>query len=315
MKPTFLYFLFSAVIFVSVTGCHGPYSPSKTAKKAENKTFQVPEVPILITSEKDRAEYLAAHYWDLYNFKDTAALSDSVRTESAYAGFLQILPHISGQKAKEALTGLMDASSVNKNVFQFFTALSQKFLYDPNSPFRNEEFYIPVLQYLVASPKLPDIYKTRYKYQLKKALKNRPGNTASDFIYTMQSGEKHKMSAICADYTLLFFNNPGCHDCREVKDYMSESAVISKLARQKTGGTVKLVVLAVYIDQDLSVWEKAVYPDFMINGYDAGQVIQKNELYDLKAIPTMYLLDKNKKVILKDAPIRKIEDCLASMTQ
>jgi hypothetical protein len=209
----------------------------------------------------------------------------------------------------------MDASSANKTVLMFFINLSQKFFYDPNSPFRNEEFYIPVLRYLAASPKLQDIDKTRYRYQFEKALKNRPGNIASDFVYTLQSGEKHKMSGIRAGYTLLFFNNPDCHDCKLVKDYMSKSMIINKLAGQKSSGRIKLAVLAVYIDQDLSVWGKAVYPDFMINCYDADQVIQKNNLYDLKAIPTIYLLDKNKKVILKDAPIGEIEACLAKATQ
>ena len=320
MKLTFVYFLFSVALLAGITGCHrsAPSSPKaaqKNDKKAGPKIVQLPEVPELLTSEKDRAAYLAAHYWDLYNFKDTVILYNYERIEDAYANFLQLLPHIPFGQAKAALTRLMDAATANKTVFRFFIDLSQKYLYDPNSPYQNEAFYIPVLRYLIASPELRDIYKTRYRYQLKMALKNQPGNTAADFVYTLKSGEKQKMSAIRAAYTLLFFNNPDCHDCREVKDYMSTSAVINKFVKQKTGGIVKLAVLAVYIDQDLAIWEKAAYPGFMINCYDAGQVIQKKELYNLKAIPTMYLLDKNKKVILKDVPVKAIEAYLASMAQ
>ena len=41
--------------------------------------------------------------------------------------------------------------------------------------------------------------------------------------------------------------------------------------------------------------------------YDDGQVITKERLYDLRAIPTFYLLDREKRVLLKDAPFRIIE--------
>ena len=48
----------------------------------------------------------------------------------------------------------------------------------------------------------------------------------------------------------------------------------------------------------------------MINAYDAGQKITERQLYDLKAMPTLYLLDKDKRVILKDAPVEQIEQWL-----
>ena len=44
----------------------------------------------------------------------------------------------------------------------------------------------------------------------------------------------------------------------------------------------------------------------MINSYDAGQSIVTRELYDLKASPTLYLLDKDKRVILKDVTVEEI---------
>jgi hypothetical protein len=44
----------------------------------------------------------------------------------------------------------------------------------------------------------------------------------------------------------------------------------------------------------------------MINSYDKGTAVLKNELYDLKASPTIYLLDKDKRVILKNTGIEQI---------
>ena len=317
MKHIFLYFL----IFVTlcVTGCNSFSSHKKatvkTENKSKNKTFSLPEIPMILSSEKDRVEYMASHYWEKYDFTDTLYISNSKKIENIYGNFLQILSHIPKQKAEEALTGLMDASSVNNTVFLFFINITQKYLYNPNSPFRNDELYIPVLRYLIASPKLQNIYKTRYQFQLDNALKNRPGNIASDFSYTIKTGGEHKMHDIRSSYTLLYFNNPGCHECKVVKDYMSKSMIINKLAKQKLNSIAKLTILSVYIDEDLKAWRTSVYPDFITNCYDTFHVIQKDNIYDLKAIPTMYLLDKNKKVILKDATIMEIEDYLARITR
>lgn len=36
----------------------------------------------------------------------------------------------------------------------------------------------------------------------------------------------------------------------------------------------------------------------------------KKQLYDLKALPTLYLLDSKMKVLLKDAPIERIVEYL-----
>ena len=41
-------------------------------------------------------------------------------------------------------------------------------------------------------------------------------------------------------------------------------------------------------------------PAEWINAYDGAQDINVGELYDLRAIPSLYLLDRNKKVLLKD---------------
>lgn len=52
-----------------------------------------------------------------------------------------------------------------------------------------------------------------------------------------------------------------------------------------------------------------------INGYDKKTVIKEKNLYDLKAIPTLYLLDKDKKVLLKDVMVGQIEEYFKKMIE
>ena len=40
---------------------------------------------------------------------------------------------------------------------------------------------------------------------------------------------------------------------------------------------------------------------------DASQVINRHRLYDLKAVPCLYLLDADKRVLLKDVTVEHLE--------
>ena len=65
-------------------------------------------------------------------------------------------------------------------------------------------------------------------------------------------------------------------------------------------------------DEELDEWRKHLneFPKEWINGYDKKFAIKEQQLYDLKAIPTLYLLNKEKTVLLKDAPAQAIEEYL-----
>lgn len=281
--------------------------------------FDLPHIPVALVTPQERADYLAEHYWDNFDFTDSTLISKPEITEQAFVDFIDLLAAAPLCAADSALTKMMEASAADSSMFAHFTELSEKYLYDPNSPLRNEDLYIPVLRYLADSPHLDSLCRLRPRYQLELALRNRPGEMAADFIYTLKSGRRSRMSRIKANYTILFFNNPDCGDCNRVKEYMDISPVIGGQLRKQAGqvkaangspGSVELAVLALYTEGDISHWQSAKYPPEMINAYDAGQKIAEQHSYDLKAMPTLYLLDKDKRVILKDAPVEQIEHWL-----
>ena len=72
-----------------------------------------------------------------------------------------------------------------------------------------------------------------------------------------------------------------------------------------------------YTDEDIETWEKyrPSMPALWLNGYDASFTIRGNNLYDLRAIPSLYLLDKDKRVIIKDAMPYQIEERLLNFLQ
>ena len=101
--------------------------------------------------------------------------------------------------------------------------------------------------------------------------------------------------------------------CREVKEALLSSPQLNELTERG-----KLKVLVLYPDKDLDAWREHLvdYPDAWINGYDANQNITKENLYDLRAIPSLYLLDSQKRVMAKDCTdVRYVESLILGAEQ
>lgn len=267
----------------------------------------LPQIPVMMQTPELRASYLVAHYWDHVNWADTNYVRHPEITEQGWVNFIDLLKLVPTDEAKIALQGVLTAAETEPKCYHYLQQLAEKYLYNPNSPLRNEEYYIIVLDALITSPALTDSEKIRPRQQRELAQRNRLGTTAINFCYTLASGTSAYLYNIPTNYTLIFFNNPGCHACGEVMNALKTSKIINQAVNCKT-----LTILSIYPDEDIKEW-KAFLPDYptnWINAYDKKQVIQANNLYDLKAIPTLYLLDREKKVLLKDTTPAHIEQIL-----
>lgn len=273
--------------------------PDSTSKKIVMVT-----IPEGLTTFQEKVDYLSLHFWDNFNFSDsTYTRHPNKIMEQAFIDYIEILSQVDQSKAINSIIETLKKAEVSKPMLLTFTESYKKYFYDPNSPLRNDEYYIPVVDHIIKSKSTNSTELERAKFEMNLLLKNRIGNKATDFNYTLPSGDTEMLYSIKKPYTILMFYNPDCHACGEILNYMKESPVINKALQSKL-----ISILAFYPDKDLTIWRKHLpdIPNNWINGYDKEQTIEKKQLYDLKAIPTLYLLDKDKKVLLKDAPIETI---------
>lgn len=244
-------------------------------------------------------------FWDGYYFSDTvqAHSKQMVQWMNDYIHLLKNNP----DKVQASITHSLDIAAKDSIGYATYTGLLKKYIYDPNSPYRNDDWYIFVLEHVQASDKTADGEKERAEMELQLLRKNKVGEKAVGFSYTIASGATNDMYNLHAENILLFFYNPGCEMCANVMEKMKRSPVIQKALSANV-----LKILAVYPDDDLSLWQshRKEFPAEWINSYDRHQDILKKKLYDLKAIPSLYLLDKEKKVILKDANFVEVEKSL-----
>ena len=256
----------------------------------------------------DRAKYLAEHFWDRFDFRDTTFCNQPDITEQAYANYLDILRYVEPTVAAQSVGALMKSAEVDSTMFDYFVSLTDKYLYDPNSPFRNDELLIPALEAMVASPMLDEAEKIRPQSQLDMAQKNRIGQKANDFRYTLHDGSAGRMYSIEAEYLIIFINNPDCPACKAIREQICASPMLSEMIER---GVMK--VLAIYPDEDITAWLNYRHniPASWINSYDKQLRLRDEELYDLKAIPSLYLLDSEKRVMLKDCNyVPQIEEAI-----
>ena len=162
-----------------------------------------------------------------------------------------------------------------------------------------EDLYLPFVSKMAECSLVPAGRREIHAREARLCSLNPLGTKAADFVFSDRYGKSYSLYGIRAPYTLLFFSNPGCHACKDIIDVLSGDPGIS--AAVKAG---KLAVLNIYIDSDLTEWYRymPVYPDDWYNGYDPNLVIRNDMLYNIRAIPSLYLLDEDKRVILKDAP-------------
>lgn len=284
-------------LFLSISACGHQEKKTQGNHTARNKTFLFPQVPAVLQTPEERAAYVVSHYWVNFDFSDTTLIHNAEVTEQAFADYLNLFAHTSKDVVEKSISSMLaKAMAGSEKMFLSFAGLYEKYLYDPNSPFRNEEYYIIALQAIIANNQVDEQYKIRPRYQLEMAYKNRPGNIAADFEFTLKNGSVKKLSNVSASYTILFFNNPDCHDCARVKEILSQLA------------DPRVRIVAIYPDEDIQLWKKAEYPSSWINGYATG--INDGTQYELRAIPSLYLLDKEKRVLLKDAPVETVLDWL-----
>ena len=293
-------------------------------RKAEQfQALPFPDVlpPAMMEDPQDRAEYIAQNMWNSLTDPSRTYPCDSLlvsgvrRTdvEQKFANWVQVLGMSSRPVAEKSVSRLYDRAlacekkDTSSNVFETFAYLVDKYLFDPNSPLRDEDLYGAYAACLATYEGYTDVQREKYARDARLCALNKVGTRAADFRFADRRGKMRTLYGVEAPYTLLFFSNPGCEACMSIINVLKEDPQISSMI-----SSGRLKVLNIYIDEDLDAWRSymPVYPDEWYNGFDPDFVIRNETLYNVRAIPSLYLLDSEKTVLLKDAPENRMFEYL-----
>ena len=280
------------------------------------QSFPYPAIPDTLRSVEQRAGYLSEHYWDNYNFADTLLLKSKEVTEQGFVNFIDILNRFNLDNASKGVAhkdiaqkgitrkditqqGIAQKDITQKDIVrkdiarkditqqgiacftrkafsnaaakERFENLIEHYFEDQLSPVRNDRVYLIFLEEMKNSPCFDETEKERIAFKIKTTNKNLPGDIAINFKFKDENGKEHQLSDYKDQKVILYFYDPDCENCHEVSAWLKQQTIPADIK-----------VLKMIADNHISY------------------------MYSLKNMPTIFLLDKENKVILKDCTAQEL---------
>lgn len=285
--------VFAAIVIFFTIGCTG--NGGKEEAKRSN-IFTPPTIPQEISNPKERASYTALHYWDNLDMSDTTFLKSEMMTRH-FIEYIASLETIHPTEAARNVKRVMRSMKSHPRCIATFMNHADRYLYNIESPIVNEALYVPFAESIIMSSRLNDVQMARYTYRLEVARKNNPGNQANDFNYITTDGSRTTLHKTPGNMFLIYFHDPECENCKGILEMVGKNEKVATMTKEGA-----LTPIMIYTEGYKDIWEKnkGKHPEGWIHGFDSEESIKIKRLYELRAMPSIYLLDSKKSVILKD---------------
>lgn len=260
------------------------------------QSFHYPVVPDTVVGRQAKVHYMVDHFWNTENVADTATF----QRPTVLMDYLYLLRQTDTRHAVRSICDFITLSCRQEHTFGLMLYWLDNILYDASSPHYNERLYEVFLRAVIAS-KADSVMKLIPRQRLDIISKNRVGEPASNFSFTTHTGTVDSLYHVQAPLLLLLFNNPDCSVCRKTEERIATDSLLCSLLQSG-----RLRVLAVAPDADVKEWQRHASPEGWLSGIDINKRIVTERLYDIQRFPSIYLLDHEKRVLLKEADFDRL---------
>lgn len=235
---------------------------------AQDVSFPYPEIPTSLTGDKERLAYVLEHFWNSYDFSDASQTNQKVG-EQGFVDYINLMAYADSMTCVQSAKLFADKLASSGQAFLRFEELAHNYLENSLSPLRNDTVFMHLLRAFPSSP--------QRLFLIQQLSLNQPGTRAADVSFVDASGNSQHLYDIQCPYTLLVFFDPECEHCQEQMPQIRNASELHK-------NTSRLKV--VYIDTNLN-------PDVL-------------KRYHLPVLPSLYLLDEQKRIVVKDGTLQQI---------
>lgn len=287
------------------------------------KAMKEPDVPANDPAAKTDSmfayKYFKKHYWDGVNFYDDRL----VRTpffESRIDKYMEQLVYPEADSVIKELDYMLGYASINEEMQKFLLIkfvnryLNQKYMWEDKVFVHLFEKYFSQKTY----PWLTDAGTKTITNRAYSLMANIMGREAADIELPDTDGKTTKLYSLQSPYTLVVIWDPTCSHCKEVVPKL-DSAYNAKwksmglkffgLARETDGK--KTDWLNFIRDHHLKEWTHVYYSKQADDARTSAGIPSYSQLYDVQTFPTLYLLDKDKRIIAKKVTLEQIDEILA----
>jgi thiol-disulfide isomerase/thioredoxin len=286
------------------------------------KAMKEPEIPQNDPAAKTDSQfayhYYKKHYWDGVNFYDDRLARTPFLDNRIDKYFDQLVYPASDSVIKE-IDWMLGFASISEEMQKFLLLkfvnryLNQKYMWDDAVFVHLFEKYFSQKTYSWLTPAGQKIITDR-AYSL---MANLTGSVAADIELPDSSGNRISLFDVKSDFTVVCFWDPTCSHCKEVvpkldsfyrAKWKAEGVTLFAVARETDG---KRSDWTNFLNEHhLWDWKQVYYSKQEDNNRITAGIPGYSQLYDVLTFPTLYLLDKDKRIIAKKLTYQQIDDIL-----
>ncbi|MGG7660949.1 thioredoxin-like domain-containing protein [Dyadobacter sp. BHUBP1] len=269
---------------------------------------EIPTAPKLANGKTDSMwvfNYYKAHYWDAFDFSDPRIVNTPFFEPKIERYFKNLVVQVPDSIIKDADL-MVKKVSPNKDL-KAWTVFYITNQYENPKTVGTEAVWVYMANkyYLSGEMGVSEDVKKRIAEKVATMKDLLVNKTFPALTLTDPNGKKVSVQSIDANYTVLFFFAPTCGHCKEA------SPVLKAFYDKNKANGIK--VMTISTEHNIEEWKsfvKTYHLEELINGYDALNQIDFNRKFDVVTTPTIYILDKNKKIIARKMPVEQLEDFL-----
>lgn len=261
------------------------------------RLFEYPVVPDKLTKTNMRANFMVEHFWENCNLekeeiKDYNALID------AFTDYLSFFVLADRPEVEKSVAKFVERVAKNPANLKSVLAMVDMIIYTPGSEFYSDDVYAIFGRALATQKKVDSAVKQTYVTNIAKAANSKVGAVMGDMGLKHGDGSA-TLNDISAEYFVVIYNTPGNFDTTMFKLRLDTDIATNNLV--KAG---KVCIVSVYPADAEKTGDSALW-------YTSDDADFANK-YDMRLLPTVYVLDSSRKIISKSP---SIEDVLNLMAQ
>lgn len=276
------------------------------------------KVPLTLNDSLENYYFYKNHYWDGISFMDDRIIRTPFFQPKLETYYRQVMSQSSDSLIKDIDYKLLLARS-NPEMYKFLLNWFTDEYINPKYMGQDAVFVHLYQQYHSKGVsnwlnKYQDSIISRRAFML---MSNLLGERAANMEFVNSAGKVNALYDVDAAFTLVVFWDPNCGHCKE------EIPRIDSFYRaiwQKKG--LKIYAVLSETDKVKAAWDSYIVEhkiDDWINVYQTKDMVDMEakdqrpsfrQLYDIAVTPTIYLLDKEKRIIAKKLTLEQLNDFL-----
>lgn len=250
--------------------------------------------------------YFKQHFWDDYDFADERFVRTPIMQRKIERYIKELTVQVPDSLIKEADFLVNKAIAGKNKEIKYYTIYYITSQYEQPKVMGTDGLFVHMFEKYYKTGVMTVSDSSTLKSIGERVATMKPNLIGKAFVPPVISDTLRRpiaFQSVKADYTVVFFYSPTCGHCRE------SAPKLKKFVDDYKGKGVEVVAIA--IDQSPEEWKKFIREFKLgnaINGYDYTLRTDYRKQYDVWTTPTVYVLEKDKKIIARKLPVEQIED-------